>query len=123
MDVDTITGPALASGADTIAVGLLDGETDVLDALGLRALLESGEAKSDFRHLAVGHAGDARVIVIGLGAAADLDDERLRIAAALVRTRAANSAPAGCAGSCPATPRPQIAAATRDRDDPRRLSV
>ena len=38
MDVDTITGPALESGADTIAVGLLDGETDALDALGLRAL-------------------------------------------------------------------------------------
>ena len=83
-----MSSPALASGADTIAVGLLDDETDVLDALGVRALLESGEAKSDFRHLAVGHAGDARVIVIGLGAAVDLDDERLRIAAALVRTRA-----------------------------------
>ena len=58
MDVDTITGPALQSGADTIAVGLLDGETDALDALGLRALLDRGEAKPDFRHLAVGHTGD-----------------------------------------------------------------
>jgi leucyl aminopeptidase len=89
MDVDTITGPALASGADTIAVGLLDGETDVLDALGLRALADRGEAKPDFRHLAVGHTGETRVIVIGLGAAADLDHERMRIAAALVRGRAA----------------------------------
>ncbi len=88
MDVDTITGPALQSGADTIAVGLLEGETDALDALGVRVLLDRGEAKSDFRHLAVGHTGAARVIVVGLGAAADLDAERLRIAAALVRNRA-----------------------------------
>ena len=58
MDVDTITGSALQSGADTIAVGLLDGETDVLDTLGLRALLDRGEAKSEFRHLVVGHAGE-----------------------------------------------------------------
>jgi leucyl aminopeptidase len=89
MDVDTISGPALKSGADTIAVGVFDGETDALDGFGLRALLDRGEAKPDFRHLAVGRVGEARVIAIGLGATADLDPERLRIAAALVRERAA----------------------------------
>jgi leucyl aminopeptidase len=88
MDVDTISGPALESGADTIAVGLLDGETDALDGFGLGSLLERNEAKPDFRHLAVGHVGGMRVITIGLGAAADLDPERMRIAAALVRNRA-----------------------------------
>src|ERR1700722_16691478 len=89
MDVDTTTGPALEAGADTIAVGLLDGEADALDALGLSALLDRGEAKPEFRHLAVGHIGETRVIVIGLGAEADLDPERMRIAAAFARNRAA----------------------------------
>jgi leucyl aminopeptidase len=113
MDVDTISGPALESGADTIAVGLLDGETGALDALGLRALLDRGEAKSDFRHLAVGHAGETRVIVIGLGAAADLDPERVRIAAALVRGRAAELGTSWLCWELPgsASASPEIAAA------------
>jgi leucyl aminopeptidase len=111
MDVDTINGPALASGADTIAVGLIDGETEVLDAFGLRALLQRGEAKTDYRHLAVGHTGKTRVIVIGLGAAADLDPERARIAAALVRSRAAELGTRSLCWQLPAGAGPEIAAA------------
>ena len=91
MDVDAITGPALASpSADTIAVGLLDGETDALDGARRCARCWIAARRSPtFRHLAVAHTGEARVIVIGLGAAADLDTSALRIAAALVRDRAA----------------------------------
>jgi leucyl aminopeptidase len=111
MDVDTITGPALQSGADTIAVGLLEGETDALDALGVRVLLDRGEAKPDFRHLAVGHTGAARVIVIGLGAAADLDSERLRIAAAVVRSRADELGSSHLSWDLPAGADPERAAA------------
>jgi len=111
MDVDTITGPALQSGADTIAGGLLEGETDLLDALGVRALLDRGEAKPEFRHLAVGHTGAARVIVIGLGAAADLDPERMRIAAALVRNRANELGSSHLSWELPAGAGPELAAA------------
>src|ERR1700753_2099179 len=89
MDVDTFAGAALETQADTIAVGLIDGERDAVDASGLGPLLHRDEAKPDFRHLAVGHTGDRRVIAVGLGAAAELDPERMRIAAALVRNRAA----------------------------------
>src|ERR1700744_803298 len=108
MDVDTITGSALQSGADTIAVGLFDREADALDALGLRALLERGEAKPDFAHLPVGHTEDARVIVIGLGAPAELDPERLRIAAALVRDRAAELASSHVSWELPAGAGPEL---------------
>jgi leucyl aminopeptidase len=111
MDVDTITGPALQSGADTIAGGLLEGETDLLDALGVRALLDRGEAKPEFRHLAVGHTGAARVIVVGLGAAADLDPERLRIAAAVVRNRANELGSSHLSWELPAGAGPEHAAA------------
>jgi leucyl aminopeptidase len=111
MNVDPITGPALQSGADTIAVGLLDGETDPLDALGLRALLDRGEAKPEFRHLAVDHIGELRVIVIGLGAPADLDPERMRIAAALVRDRAGELGSSHISWELPAGAGSELAAA------------
>ncbi len=111
MDVDTIAAPATQAGADTIAIGLFDGDTETLDALGLRALLDRGEAKSSFRHLAVGHTGEATVIVVGLGASDDLDDERIRIAAALVRGRAAEVGSSHLAWELPAGASPARAAA------------
>ena len=89
----------------------------------MRALLDRGEAKPDFRHLAVGHTGEARVIVIGLGAAADLDPERMRIAAALVRSRAAELGSSHLSWELPAGADPELRGGDRDRHDPRRLPV
>jgi leucyl aminopeptidase len=89
MRVSATTSAPLDSGADTIAVGVFDGEGvahDVDGALG--GLLESGEAKAAFRHLAVTHAGAARWILAGLGARADFDAERARGVAAAVHGRA-----------------------------------
>jgi leucyl aminopeptidase len=75
-----------ATDADTVAVGIFEGE-----AVGLtpaQALLDAGEAKQEFKHLAVTHNDGHRLIVAGLGARAQFDPERARIAAAVVGRRA-----------------------------------
>jgi leucyl aminopeptidase len=54
----------------------------------LGALLDGGEARRSFRHLAVTHAGGLRWILVGLGAREAFDDERARLAAAVVHGRA-----------------------------------
>jgi leucyl aminopeptidase len=74
---------------DTIAVGLLDAKGiphDIDDAM--QALVDSGEARPAFRHLALTHAQGKRLIVVGLGSRDALTPERLRIAAASVHERA-----------------------------------
>jgi leucyl aminopeptidase len=85
----TIEAP-LATDADTIAVGLVEGEgiPHDLDGAPLGALVESGEAKAAFRHLAVTHAEGRRWILVGLGRRDELDAERARRAAAAVYGRA-----------------------------------
>ena len=83
-DIDT--------GAGTIVIGLFEGGSGVLDPLGLGSLLTRGEAKAEFRHLAVGHRDEQPVIVVGLGSADRFDAGRARIAAAIVRLRAAELA-------------------------------
>src|SRR5215213_10188431 len=90
MEIRATTDSPPATGADTIAVGVFEGEGvahDVADrALG--ALLESGEAKPGLRKLAVRHADGRRWIVAGLGEREAFDGERARIAAAGVLARA-----------------------------------
>ena len=63
-----------------VAHDLPDGE--------LGALLESGEARTGFRKLALTHADGRRWIVAGLGKREEFDPERARIAAATVLGRA-----------------------------------
>jgi leucyl aminopeptidase len=78
------------TGADTIVVGVFEGKGiphDVEDGA-LGALVESGEARSDFRALTHAHAGGRRWILIGLGARDDFDAERGRVAAATALERA-----------------------------------
>ena len=79
------------SGADTRVVGLFEGEPPAGDAL--RNLVDSGEAKSAPRKLAVAHEAAAngasrRVILVGLGKREELDAERVRVAAAVATARA-----------------------------------
>ena len=90
MDVRATTDDPPATGADTIVVGLFDGKGvphDVEDGA-LGALVESGEARSGFRKLAVAHAAGKRWILVGLGKRDDFDHERARIAAATALGRA-----------------------------------
>src|SRR5215218_1803488 len=85
----TTQAPA-QTGADTIAVGILEGEGIPHDLQGgpLGALLEAGEAKAHHRHVAVAHAEGRRWILVGLGARDAFDGEKARIAAAVVHGRA-----------------------------------
>ncbi len=85
----TTEAPA-TTGADTVAIGLFDGEPVAHDVPGgaLQALVDSGEARSAARALAVTHAEGKRWILAGLGERAAFDPERARVAAAAVHGRA-----------------------------------
>jgi leucyl aminopeptidase len=90
MEIRATTQDPPDTGADTIVVGVFEGKGvphDVDDGA-LGALVESGEARSEFRKLAHAHAAGRRWILIGLGARDDFDAERARIAAATALGRA-----------------------------------
>src|ERR1700754_1184525 len=76
--------------ADTVVVGVFDGKGVPHDVEGgaLGALVESGEARSEFRSLTHAHAAGRRWILIGLGARDAFDAERARVAAAVALGRA-----------------------------------
>src|SRR5579884_525805 len=90
MQVKATTTAALDTDADTIVIGVFDGERvahDLADGT-LQALLDSGEARTTFKHVAVAHGGNRRVVLAGLGDRARFDGERARIAAAVALRRA-----------------------------------
>ena len=90
MLVRATTDSPADSGADTIAIGVFDSKSvahDFGDGV-LQALLDSGEAKTEFKHLAVTHGLGKRWIVCGLGDRDGFDAERARVAAAIVHGRA-----------------------------------
>jgi leucyl aminopeptidase len=84
--VDVTSEGIFATDADTVAVGIFEGESVHLAPA--QALLEGGEAKPEFKHLAVTHSDARRLVVAGLGAREQFDAERARIAAAVVGHRA-----------------------------------
>jgi leucyl aminopeptidase len=88
--VETTTTPALSTDADTVVYGLFDGEPLHVESAReqLEALVDAGEAKARFKHLALTHVEGRRVVLVGLGARDDLDPERARVAAALAHRRA-----------------------------------
>ena len=90
MQVSFTTSAPVDTHADTVAIGVFDGKGVAHDTPGgeLQALLDSGEAKTKFKHLAVTHAEGKRWIVAGLGDRDRFDAERARVAAALVSARA-----------------------------------
>src|SRR3954452_4729199 len=91
MRVTATTEAAAGTAADTVVVGLIEGEKihhDVEDGA-LAALVTAGEAKPKPRHLAVAHAAGKRWILVGLGTRERLDEEVLRVAAAVACGRAA----------------------------------
>ncbi|MEA2196707.1 MAG: leucyl aminopeptidase [Solirubrobacteraceae bacterium] len=90
MEVEATTDGPLATDADTIAVGIFEGDRIAHDTPdgALQALLDAGEARPAFKRLAVTHAEGRRWIVVGLGARTDFDAERARIAAGVTHGRA-----------------------------------
>jgi leucyl aminopeptidase len=89
MNVSATTQPGSASGADTVVLGVFDGEPLISDApQETGRLLSSGEARSSFKSLALAHVEDTRWLLVGLGSREELTPERARVAAALARDRA-----------------------------------
>jgi leucyl aminopeptidase len=101
MDVRATTADPPDTGADTVVVGVFAASGAVTSAKreaggiphdtedgALGALVETGEARSTFRHLTQTHAAGRRWILIGLGARDEFDAERARIAAAVALGRA-----------------------------------
>jgi leucyl aminopeptidase len=90
VNVEASTDSPLATTADTIVIGVFEDEGVAHDLPGgrLEALLDSGEGGRAFKRLALTHHEDRRVILIGLGARAELDAERAREAAGIAHKRA-----------------------------------
>jgi leucyl aminopeptidase len=86
MNVRPITDAPASTDADTIVVGVFEDEGVAHDLDGglLTALLDAGEAKRSFKHLALTHHGGKRWLMIGLGLRSEFDAERARVAAATV---------------------------------------
>jgi leucyl aminopeptidase len=77
-----------ATDADTIAIGVFEGEpTAPGGPAQLAELLESGEARRSFKSLALTHSDGKRWLVVGLGKREDFTPERARVAAAVARER------------------------------------
>lgn len=90
MLVRATTDAPVDTAADTVAVGVFDGKRIPHDVEGgaLQALLDVGEAKSSFKHLAVTHAAGKRWVLVGLGDRDAFTPERARVAASVVHGRA-----------------------------------
>jgi leucyl aminopeptidase len=86
IQVSARSGAPTETDADTRVVGVFDGETPGDDAA--RPLVESGEAKTALRKLAVAHEDGRRVVVVGLGTRDEFDHERARLAAGAAAQRA-----------------------------------
>src|SRR3954469_2275709 len=90
MRVTATTDAPRETAADTVAIGVFDDEGVAHDTSGgeLQALLDAGEAKPAFKHVAVAHADGRRWLLIGLGARDEFTAERARVAAATAQSRA-----------------------------------
>jgi leucyl aminopeptidase len=93
VNVSWTADPPEATEADTVVVGLFEGEEPRADTGGrvpdpLGELLASGEAQRSFKALALTHAEGKRWLTVGFGARKDFTPERARVAAALARERA-----------------------------------
>jgi leucyl aminopeptidase len=89
MRVSSTTQAPPDTRADTIAVGVFEGESIAHDVDGvLQGLVDAGEARAGLRKVAVAHAGGRRYVLAGLGKRDEFDAERARLAAAAVAGRA-----------------------------------
>ncbi len=112
MQVTATTQPGTDTDADTIAVGVFDGEDPPRQTPAeLGELLASGEARSSFKALALAHAGGKRWLAVGLGARKDFTAERARVAAAVVGERVRELSTRALCWEAPADSPPEVAAA------------
>ncbi|HEX4837723.1 MAG TPA: leucyl aminopeptidase [Solirubrobacteraceae bacterium] len=89
MNVSWTTVSAGQTDADTVAIGVFEGEEPGAGTPAeIGELLSSGEARRSLKSLAVGHGDGKRWLVVGLGARNDFTPERARVAAAGARERA-----------------------------------
>jgi leucyl aminopeptidase len=110
--VESTTALPQDADADTVVVGVLEGEQIHHDVDGvLNGLVSAGEARAKHRHLAVGHAGGKRWVLVGLGKRDQLDGERVRVAAASALGRARELGSRRLCWEVPHKVGPQIAAA------------
>jgi leucyl aminopeptidase len=89
MDVSATTQGGASTDADTVAVGIFDGE-DAPSGLPDAAaqLIAAGEARRTPKALALAHADGKRWLLVGLGKRKDFTPERARAAAAGAHARA-----------------------------------
>jgi leucyl aminopeptidase len=113
MQVASTTEPARATDADTVAVGVFEGEE-----IGSQApppevaeLLSSGEARRSFKALGLTHAAGRRWLVVGLGKRDDFTAERARVAAAIARDRTRELSAKALCWELPGDGDPGVAAA------------
>jgi leucyl aminopeptidase len=89
MQISAIAQPAGAADADTIAIGVFDGDGAPPEApAALSELLDSGEARRSFKSLALTHAEGRRWLLVGLGKSEEFTPERARVAASVAGARA-----------------------------------
>jgi leucyl aminopeptidase len=89
VNVSWSTLPPGEADADTVALGLFDGQGAPDGApAAVAELLRSGEAKTSTKSLALAHADGKRWLLVGLGEAEKLTAETARVAAARARERA-----------------------------------
>ena len=112
MVTESTTALPADTDADTVVLGVLEGEGIAHDVDGaLQALIDAGEAKAKHRHLAVTHAAGKRWVLVGLGARAELDGDRVRVAAASALGRARELGARRLCWEVPHKVGPEIAAA------------
>jgi leucyl aminopeptidase len=87
MRVHATTEPPAQTDADTLVIGVFEGES--VTQASLQELLESGEAKRSPGALALTHEGSRRWLLAGLGKREEFDAEGARVSAAKVAKRAA----------------------------------
>ncbi len=112
MHVSAINQHAADSGADTIAIGLFEGDqTPPGCPAAVAELLASGEARSSFKALALTHIDGQRWLLVGLGERAAFTAERARVAAAVAGARVREISTRTLCWQTPDADEPAIAAA------------
>jgi leucyl aminopeptidase len=112
MDVSATIEPGVSTGADTVAVGIFEGEDAPAGLPGEAAgLIASGEARGKSKALALAHVDGKRWLLVGLGKRKDFTPERARVAAAGAQARALELSTRTLCWQAPAEGGPAVRAA------------
>ncbi|HEX4107824.1 MAG TPA: leucyl aminopeptidase [Solirubrobacteraceae bacterium] len=113
MQVAATTSLPADTDVDTVAVAVFDGEEIAHDTPGkaLQSLLDSGEARTKPRALALAHAGGKRWLLVGMGSREKFTAETARAAAAVAQGRIAELGATALCWELPHHVGPEIAEA------------